>query len=156
MPGWNTPLDEEEDYGVKVVLGRDVPYPPLDLDYPEQPCPHTVVNSAGRCANCGVFLTIEEIPAQHRAGFPTLEEEVPTPRQAQGLSDPGSIRRRYLDVAVELAEEILGLIDRSLDHLDVYDSNAPGDQLDVALSNAAANYLVRLKEYQGRAERLEE
>lgn len=142
MSGWNTPIGDEEGGVVRVVLGRDVPYPDLKLDYPEQepePDPQPIPPDWS-----------ERLSRVNAIEYPEA------PRQAQGLSDPSAIRRRYLDRAVELATEIVTLIGRSLDHLDVYDSNAPGEGLEVKLSEAAEDYLARLKEYQGRAERLEE
>lgn len=128
MTDWDKPL-EGEDSGVVRVIGRDVPYPDLR---PQR---------------------AEPIPAPMPKSEPERQPQPPSV-PTQGLSDPDLTRRRHLDQAVAIAERIVGDIGLSLDHLDVYNSNAPGGGLDIKLLDAAVAYLGELREYQDRVERL--
>lgn len=89
--------------------------------------------------------------AQHQRFYSTSDDLVarPIPEVTEDdgarLDSPDAIRRRALDRAIEIAKKVVTDIDRSLDHLNIYDSNAPGGQLDNKVKLAAAEYLSVLE-----------
>jgi hypothetical protein len=70
------------------------------------------------------------------------------------LDTPNAIRRRALKTALEIAAQIQVDVERSLDHLDIFDSSAPSRDLEARLRSATLEYAEELSEMLGRADRL--